>query len=114
MAETSAKLLAAEQFLEKQFARIGRRTKYLSCFETDHGHQLALNNCNEAIHLWTEAVWEQVPESLRPMRKRRYAADAPRNSNLGKASRLKRGNAADYWFLTESDLSDLIAWYKTL
>ncbi len=107
----------AEQRLRKALVRIGSDdAHYLRCFRTGNGRQLALNRVNAGIDVWTEPVWETAPARFRPMRKRRYAADAPRISTLeANAPRLYKGNAADYWrFPTRGDLDAFIDWYKTL
>ncbi|WP_349779214.1 hypothetical protein [Xanthomonas sp. WHRI 7065] len=108
--------LKAEQRLHKTLVHIGSdEAQYHRCFRTGNGRQLALNRVNAGIDVWTEPVWEQAAP-FHAMRKKRYAADENRISNLeANPPRLSKGIAADYWrFPALGDLYAFIDWYKTL
>jgi hypothetical protein len=109
--------LSAEQRLTATLVRLGSDTAhYARCFRTGTGRQLALNRVNAGIDVWTEPVYESAPSRFQPMRRKRYAANAPRISTLqSNAPNLALGNVADYWrFPTPGDLDAFVEWYKTL
>lgn len=107
----------AEQQLAASLVGIGNPdTRYLRCFRTGTGRELALSRTTQQLYLWSEPVWEHASASHQSMRKKRYAASEPRIHTLqANAPRLYVGEAADYWeFPTLGDLHGFVAWYKTL
>ncbi|RYD98082.1 MAG: hypothetical protein EOP50_05220 [Sphingobacteriales bacterium] len=88
----------------------------MRCFRTGNGKQLALNLVNAGLYVWSEAIWDQAPTAMQPMRKQHYSASTPRISTLeANAPRLYKGYAVDYWlFPTLGDLDAFVDWYKTL